>query len=54
MEKKLEKHENQLQIFKRLMLQGKLCSSSDPNERPAKMVHVLKELEREFIFIACT
>lgn len=49
MEKKLDKDENQLQIFKRLMRQGKICSSADPNDRPAKMVYVLKELESEFI-----
>lgn len=49
MEMELEQHENQLQMFKRLMRQGKICSSADPNNRPAKMVYVLKELESEFI-----
>lgn len=49
MEMGLAKDENQLQMFKRLMRQGIICSSADPNNRPAKMVYVLKELESEFI-----
>lgn len=49
MEMKLEKNENQFQMFKRLMRQGKICSSADPNNRPAKMELVLNELLSEFI-----